>query len=52
MHVFAELNELPDTYLNKLRGKCVREVKKSIGAVNLNTAVNSHDEFNSENMGD
>ena len=48
MHIFAELNELPDAYLNKLRGKCVREIKKSIGAISLNTAVNSHDEFNSE----
>lgn len=52
MHIFAELNELPEPYLNKLRGKCMKEVKKSIGAVNLNNAVLSHDELNREGNGD
>ena len=52
MHIFAELNDLPEEYLNKLRGKCVKEVKKSIGAVNLISAVNSHDEFNFAESGD
>ena len=52
MHIFAELNELPEAYLNKLRGKCVKEVKKSIGAVNLNNAVKIHDEFNRDEVGD
>ena len=52
MHIFAELNELPEDYLNKLRGKCVKEVKKSIGAVNLNHAVKTHDDFNRDEFGD
>ena len=52
MHVMAELNDLPESYLNKLRGKCAKEVKKSIGAVNLISAVNSHDEFNRAESGD
>ena len=52
MHIFAELNELPEAYLNKLRGKCVKEIKKSIGALNLNNAVKSHDEFNRDEMSD
>lgn len=52
MHIIAELNELPDSYLNKLRDKCVKEVKKSIGTVNLKTVVLSHDEFSLESMGE
>ena len=52
MHVMAELNDLPDDYLSKLRGKCVKEVKKSIGSVSLEKAVYRHDEFNPENIGD
>ncbi|MCL2697558.1 MAG: hypothetical protein FWE74_05705 [Oscillospiraceae bacterium] len=51
MHIIAELNELPENYLTKLRGKCVKEVKKSIGAVNFESVVKSHDEFNCEEVG-
>ena len=45
MHILAETSELPDGYLDKLRGKCVKEVKKSVGAVRLDNAVQTHDEF-------
>jgi len=48
MHVLAELNNLPDDYLHRLRGKCVKEVKKSIGTVSLDKAVRNHEEFNRE----
>jgi hypothetical protein len=48
MHVIAETTELSDSYLTKLRGRCVKEVKKSIGTVRLDTAVSSHDEFGDE----
>jgi len=52
MHIIAELNELPEPYLNKLRGKCAKEIKRSIGSVNLGVAVNTHDEFSREEIGD
>ena len=43
MHVIAETTDLPDTYLSRLRGRCVTEVKKSIGAVKFDNAVKTHD---------
>ena len=48
MHVVAETTELPDNYLDRLRGRCVKEVKKSIGTVRFDNAFQSHDELNEE----
>ena len=45
MHLFADLNDVPENYLNKLRGKCIKEVKSSIGAVNWDKVISTHDEF-------
>jgi len=52
MHVIAETSELPERYLEKLRGKCVKEVKKSIGAVRFDSAVGGHDEFSLDHLGE
>ena len=48
MHIIAETTDLPDTYLNRLRGRCVNEVKHSTGTVNLDKAVQTHDLFSEE----
>ena len=51
MHVIAETTELPDTYLSRLRGRCVTEVKKSTGSVKLDKAVQTHEGLSEKSLG-
>lgn len=39
MHVIAETTDMGEGYLRKLRGKCVEDVKKSIGAITFDEVV-------------
>lgn len=39
MNVIAETTEMGEGYLRKLRGKCVEDVKKSLGAITFNEVI-------------
>ena len=44
MNVIGANNNIDDATLKKLRGKCIKDVKLSIGSVNLDTAIKYQNE--------
>ena len=45
MNIIGANNNIDDTTLKKLRGKCIKDVKLSIGSVSLDSAVKYQNEL-------
>lgn len=48
MHIVAAGNEVDESTLRKLRGKCIQDVKASIGSVNFESILNYQQSQESE----